>query len=317
MHWHDSVDIRFVMAGVRGQITDSGQEFVWQTGDVMIQNGTNHSHYQFDDESCVMGFVVLGALRVGPFPPVEQLHPVQRGPVGGHRPGETRDKGPMPPWTAPKPSAAESALALDSSMLKSYDDVVRPRRVVTGMNAEGLSYLARVEEVDEIDYEHALCGEKSEHIGAIFPIWGADHLPEFLPTDGLAPRLDNHPTADGALDALHKSHVLPPPLGYRVLVVKLVPTAERSAMSWHDSYDVIYVMHGEVTLYHDDGSEFQLGVGDTVIQNGTNHAWRNHGDGDAWLGVVTLGAARFGPAPPADQVHPVQRGSAMRSGEIG
>ena len=35
MHWHDSIDIRFVMAGERGQVCDSGDEFIWQTGDVM------------------------------------------------------------------------------------------------------------------------------------------------------------------------------------------------------------------------------------------------------------------------------------------
>jgi quercetin dioxygenase-like cupin family protein len=315
MHWHDSIDIRFVMAGVRGQVADSGEEFVWQTGDVMIQNGTNHSHYQFDDESCIMGFVVLGALRVGKFPPVDELHPVQRGPVGGHRLGETRGKQPMPPWSAPKPKESDSKLKLLPEMIKSYEDVVRPRRVVTGMNSDGKTYLARVEEIEEIDYEYALRGPKGEQIGAIYPVWGADRLPELLPTDGKAPAFDTHPSADEALDALHRSHLLPPPLGYRVSVVKMVPTAERTAMRWHDSYDVIYVMHGEVTIYHDDGSELQLEVGDTLIQNGTNHAWRNRGNVDAWLGVVSLGAARFGPTPPESDLSPLQRGSANRTGE--
>jgi hypothetical protein len=44
-----------------------------------------------------------------------------------------------------------------------------------------------------------------------------------------------------------------------------------------DSIDYVMVVSGEVTLDLDDGEQTVLRAGDVVIQNGTRHAWRNHG----------------------------------------
>ncbi|WP_021592760.1 cupin domain-containing protein [Actinomadura welshii] len=44
-----------------------------------------------------------------------------------------------------------------------------------------------------------------------------------------------------------------------------------------DSIDYVLVVAGEVTLELDDGEGTVLRAGDAVVQNGTRHAWRNHG----------------------------------------
>jgi quercetin dioxygenase-like cupin family protein len=54
--------------------------------------------------------------------------------------------------------------------------------------------------------------------------------------------------------------------------------------------DFEVVLAGEVWLELDDDVEIHLRVGDTVVQNGTRHAWRNHGDRPAVLAVFMAGA---------------------------
>ena len=54
--------------------------------------------------------------------------------------------------------------------------------------------------------------------------------------------------------------------------------------------DFEVVLDGEVWLELDDGVEVHLRPGDTVVQNGTRHAWRNHGDTTARLAVFIIGA---------------------------
>ena len=49
---------------------------------------------------------------------------------------------------------------------------------------------------------------------------------------------------------------------------------------------------GEVVLELDDGAEVTLRPGDTVVQNGTRHAWRNRTSEPAVLVVVLVGAKR-------------------------
>ncbi|MEC7118185.1 MAG: cupin domain-containing protein [Actinomycetota bacterium] len=51
-------------------------------------------------------------------------------------------------------------------------------------------------------------------------------------------------------------------------------------------------MSGEVVLELDDGVEVTLKPGDTVVQNGTRHAWRNRTSEPAVLVVVLIGAKR-------------------------
>lgn len=54
--------------------------------------------------------------------------------------------------------------------------------------------------------------------------------------------------------------------------------------------DYVTVMKGLITLELDDGKMIDLNPGDTVVQQGARHAWRNRTDEPATISVVLLGA---------------------------
>ena len=56
-----------------------------------------------------------------------------------------------------------------------------------------------------------------------------------------------------------------------------------------------YVISGRVVLELDDGAVVELGPGDTVVQNGTRHVWRNPFDEPCQMVVVLVGASRTRP----------------------
>ena len=66
---------------------------------------------------------------------------------------------------------------------------------------------------------------------------------------------------------------------------------DRPGMHITDTIDYVYVISGEVGLELDDG-EVQLKPGDTVVQRGTWHAWRNHTEEPCWVAAVLIGAER-------------------------
>ena len=63
-------------------------------------------------------------------------------------------------------------------------------------------------------------------------------------------------------------------------------------MHTSDTIDFEYVLSGEVWLELDDGKEVHLRAGDTVVQNGTRHAWRNKGTEPCRLVFCLIGARR-------------------------
>ena len=56
------------------------------------------------------------------------------------------------------------------------------------------------------------------------------------------------------------------------------------------SLDYVTVIRGKLLLELDDGKTVELHPGDTVVQRGTRHAWRNPTDEPAAISVVLLGA---------------------------
>lgn len=54
--------------------------------------------------------------------------------------------------------------------------------------------------------------------------------------------------------------------------------------------DFATVITGEIVLELDDGKTVALKAGDTVVQQGTRHAWRNPGSQPATVSFVMLGA---------------------------
>jgi len=59
-----------------------------------------------------------------------------------------------------------------------------------------------------------------------------------------------------------------------------------------DSIDFEYIVSGEVWLDLDDGASVHLRAGDTVVQNGTRHRWRNEGAEPCRIVVFIVGTHR-------------------------
>lgn len=59
-----------------------------------------------------------------------------------------------------------------------------------------------------------------------------------------------------------------------------------------DTVDLIYVISGAVAMELDDGVEIELIAGNTVVQSGTRHAWRNRGSVPCEVVAVSIGAHR-------------------------
>jgi mannose-6-phosphate isomerase-like protein (cupin superfamily) len=66
-----------------------------------------------------------------------------------------------------------------------------------------------------------------------------------------------------------------------------------SGMHATDTIDYVMVLSGSLTLELDDGAKVGLHVGDTVIQRGTRHAWRNYSPEPATVIGFSTGAKRI------------------------
>lgn len=170
------------------------------------------------------------------------------------------------------------------------------RRVVTGKNAEGKSVF--VSDTEVTPFAPAITPGAEFHT-----IWGSDVVTQ-LPQDGTMPAF---------------TRWFPPPGGYRVGLFTVAPAnapaphvadpaasmaefeqqlpgllghmePDHPGMHTTQTIDVELVISGEVWLELDDGAEVRLGPGDTVVQNGTRHAWRNKSNEPCQLLVVLVGA---------------------------
>jgi uncharacterized cupin superfamily protein len=68
--------------------------------------------------------------------------------------------------------------------------------------------------------------------------------------------------------------------------------ADNPGMHTSDTVDFEYIISGEIWLDLDNGEEVHLKAGDTVVQNGTRHAWRNRGKDPCRMVVCLVGAKR-------------------------
>ncbi|MEV6927370.1 aldo/keto reductase [Dactylosporangium sp. NPDC051485] len=176
------------------------------------------------------------------------------------------------------------------SPLPTERSVARPRIIVTGLGADGRSAVSRDALVDALPAPNSM-GFSSQ------VIWACDELPS-VPDD--TPVAGTSPAA----------HVGVEPGGLRFLQVVVMPTAvgdgapasgspvpdtldlvEGSAPGTHvtRSVDLVTVLEGDVVLVLDD-KELELTVGDSVVQRGTAHAWRNDSGRPARLAVARVAA---------------------------
>jgi mannose-6-phosphate isomerase-like protein (cupin superfamily) len=174
------------------------------------------------------------------------------------------------------------------------------RRVVTGHDASGKSVFVSDEAVAPV--EPKLLPHAEFHL-----LWGGDKTPQF-PDDGSMPQWHTYfppiggfrfsmfsvppdstaaPSTDdmeaGLADAEAK---LPGLLSY------LDPTDP--GMHTTDTIDFEVVLEGTIVLELDDGAEVTLHPGDTVVQNGTRHRWKNPGDIPARVALFICGASHAG-----------------------
>ena len=176
---------------------------------------------------------------------------------------------------------------------------MKVRRVVTAITADGTSVFESDSLVDGITLS-ALPGIEFHRL------WGADEVPA-LPNGGGEPSsgVPYFPAAPGFRFGLFTvppdSTPLPADLDITTFLsemeAKLPGLAahmepDNPGMHTTDTVDYEFIVSGRVVLELDDGVTVELGPGDTVIQNGTRHAWRNKSDSAATLAFILIGAHR-------------------------
>jgi len=170
------------------------------------------------------------------------------------------------------------------------------RRVVTGHSADGKAIVASDEVVEPIRLA-LLPGFE------FFRLWGADSAPQF-PDDGSMPAPHPYfpplggfrfglftvpPATDVMVDGLDIGAALAEmEAGLPGMAAHMEP--DHPGMHTTASVDYEFVVSGSVVLELDDGTEVELHAGDTVVQNGTRHAWRNRTSEPCQLVVVLVGA---------------------------
>ncbi len=173
---------------------------------------------------------------------------------------------------------------------------MRVRRVVTGHDRSGKAVFVSHREVEPVTAE-LLPGSE------FHKLWGGERAPAF-PDDGAEPAQPTYfPPIGGfrfgmfSLPPQSSAAAQPSDLAAatRELEAKLpglMSYMEPGAPGMHttDTIDFEVVLDGEVWLELDDGKEVHLRPGDTVVQNGTRHAWHNRGTKTARLAVFIAGA---------------------------
>ena len=173
------------------------------------------------------------------------------------------------------------------------------RCVVTGHNDEGKAIVAEDTLVEPITLD-LLPGYEFHRL------WSRDERPVF-PDDGRPRRaVEYFPPANGSRFAVF---TLPPDEqvvlseGFDVGAALEQMEAALPGMAGHmepdnpgmhrtDSIDYLYVASGQAILELDDGVEVEVRAGDTIVQNGTRHAWRNRSDEPCVIVVTLIGADR-------------------------
>jgi mannose-6-phosphate isomerase-like protein (cupin superfamily) len=157
------------------------------------------------------------------------------------------------------------------------------RRIVTGHGADGRSRVVSDEELEQHSF-----GDSASYG---WPVWGREDPPTF-PDDG------SRPSTRGPFPGVG---------GCRVTVMRLLPGdteafdrfvagslsryADPALAGMHrtSTLDFDIVLSGHMILQLDDG-EVELGPGDIVVQNGTNHRWENRSNEEVTMAVVLVGA---------------------------
>jgi quercetin dioxygenase-like cupin family protein len=172
------------------------------------------------------------------------------------------------------------------------------RRVVTGHDASGKSVFVSDDAV--APREPVLLP------GSAFTLlWGGDEAPRF-PDDGSMPDWHSYfppvggfrfsiftlpaGTAEARTDQLSAEEAVADAEEKLPGLLAYMERGDDAGMHTTDTIDFEVVLEGTVILELDDGAEVTLNPGDTVVQNGTRHRWKNPGDTPARLALFVCGA---------------------------
>lgn len=178
------------------------------------------------------------------------------------------------------------------------------RRVVTGHDIGGKAIIAS----DEV-----IVGSTSWVLpGDVFHrLWGWDVAPA-LPDDGSQSTVgDFYPGNGGARFVVitlgpDSMRIDPPRVAVSEIVAefaRILPGAgqyvDPAAPRFHrtPTVDLAVVLSGQITIELDSGDRATLSAGDTLVQNGTSHAWINVGPESARIGLVITGVSHSAIAP--------------------
>ena len=170
------------------------------------------------------------------------------------------------------------------------------RRVVTGHDADGKAVFASDEEVEAITLG-LLPGTEFHRL------WGGDEAPRFRGDGSMPPHSQYFPSVGGYRFGLFTvapaSAAMLEDLDVEAALAEmetqlpgLAGHMEPGEPGMHTTatVDFEFVISGRCVLELDDGATVELGPGDTVVQNGTRHAWRNPYDEPCVLVAILIGA---------------------------
>jgi cupin domain len=173
---------------------------------------------------------------------------------------------------------------------------MKVRRVVTGHDANGKAVIASDTEVD--GFRPVLSPGSEFHT-----LWAGDEAPHFPDEGSMDPLTTWFPPIGGFRFGMFTVPPIDETVGppddlegamaeFEANLPGLPGYMEPEAPGMHtsDTIDFEVVLDGEIWLELDDGVEVHLRTGDTVVQNGTRHAWRNHGSAPCRLAVFLIGA---------------------------
>ncbi len=171
------------------------------------------------------------------------------------------------------------------------------RRVVTGHDANGVATVIS-------DSEATCILSRPNRPGVTLTnLWQNDRTPAPMerhddPVDG---PLILHPPKDGAIFRIVQFDPEDPEVLAKLdgkaafaemgAAANVVENARHPFMHRTDSLDYAVVLTGEIYMMMDE-DEYLLKAGDTVIQQGTNHAWSNRGTEPCQIAFILIDAKK-------------------------
>lgn len=75
------------------------------------------------------------------------------------------------------------------------------------------------------------------------------------------------------------------------------PGADDDAMAYADTVEWVIVLSGQIDHILPGGQVLNLATGDSIVQIGAKHRWRNSGDAACTMAVAAIGARAGQPSP--------------------